>query len=147
MNEPKFSRFVLCRQASVFARATFVGPNRASIATHVKNSVAFARANGGGQRHAEPLSGLFGLPYSAGSDRLKAYAEELAIDAQAALGVSASAFEQAKDSTGVEGMAARDQCGRCGDPRESTVHMTDSKNTDIRMGAHAFVLDGSPWLL
>ena len=34
-----------------------------------------------------------------------------------------------------------DDCGRCGAPRESTIHMTTNTNTEIRMGAHQFEPD------
>lgn len=42
------------------------------------------------------------------------------------------------------------QCWKCGSPKESTIHDTESKNTEIRMGAHQFVAnvaanpDGAP---
>ena len=38
-----------------------------------------------------------------------------------------------------EGM--KERCGVCGDPRESTIHMTDNKNFEIRMGSHTFESD------
>lgn len=34
-----------------------------------------------------------------------------------------------------------DRCGICGGPLASTIHMTDSPNTEIRMGAHEFTPD------
>jgi hypothetical protein len=34
-----------------------------------------------------------------------------------------------------------ERCGRCGMPKESTIHMTDNTNIEIRMAAHTFESD------